>query len=68
MYRSRPNFMALLTVSIESVLAVAGNYVLTCTSSVFLGKWGIYLLHVTRLSTLTRLAQKFGTYLANLEW
>ena len=43
--------MALLSESKESVLTEAGNSVLT--SSLFLG-----LLHITRHSTLTQLAQK----------
>ena len=58
-----PNFMALLTVSTESALTEAGNSVLT--ASVFHGLAANFgfcacVLHVTRHSTLTRLAQKFG--------
>ena len=58
-----PNFMALLTVSTESALAEAQNSVLT--ASVFHGlaaNFGFCMcvLHVTRQSRLTRLAQKFG--------
>ena len=58
-----PNSMALLTVSTESALAEVGNSVLT--ASIFHGlaeNFGFCacVLHVTRHSTLTRLAQKFG--------
>ena len=58
-----PNFMALLTVSAESALTEAGNSVLT--ASLFhelAANFGFcaVVLHVTRHSTLTRLAQKFG--------
>ena len=57
------NYMALLTVSTESALMEAGNSVLT--ASVFhryAANFGFCacVLHVTRHSTLTRLAQKFG--------
>ena len=60
---SGPNFMALLTVSTESALTEAGNSVLT--ASVFHGLaanlgFCACVLHVTRHSMLTRLAQKFG--------
>ena len=58
-----PNFMALLTVSTESALTEAGNSVLT--ASVFHGLSANFgfcagVLQVSRHSTLTRLAQKFG--------
>ena len=58
-----PNFMALHTVSIESALTEAGNSVLS--ASVFhrlAANFGfcVCILRVTRQSTLTRLAQKFG--------
>ena len=56
-----PNFMALLIASTESTLTETGNSVLT--ASVFHGlNFGFCacVLHVTRHSTLTRLAQKFG--------
>ena len=43
-YKSGPYFMALLTVSKESVLVEAGNSVLT--ASVFHGLAGICLVHV----------------------
>ena len=61
-FQAGPNFMALLTVSIESVLMEAGNSVLA--ASVFQGlaaKFGLcaWVFHVTRHFTLTRLAQKF---------
>ena len=57
------NFMALLTVSTELALAEAGNSVLM--ASIFHGlatNFGFCpcLLIVTRHSTFTRLAQKFG--------
>ena len=56
------NFMDLLTVSTESALTEAGNYVLT--ASVFHGLAADFgfcacVLRVTRHSKLTRLAQKF---------
>ena len=52
--------MALLTVRKESALTEAGNSVLM--SSVCQGNFGFCacILHVTRHSRLTRLAQKFG--------
>ena len=58
------NFMALVTVSTESALSEAGNSVLT--ASVFhrlAANFGLCagVLRVTRHSTLTSLAQKFGT-------
>ena len=58
-----PNNMALLTVSTESALKEAGNFVLT--ASLFHGLAGSFglcacVLHVTRQSTLKRLAQKLG--------
>ena len=58
-----PNFMALLTVSTESALTEAGNSMLT--ASVFHGLAGnfgfcAFVLHITRHSTLTRLAPKFN--------
>ena len=54
--------MALLTASTESALTEAGNSLLT--ASVFHGLAASFgfcacVLHVTRNSTLTRLAQKF---------
>ena len=60
-----PNFMALLTVSTEFALTEAGNSMLT--ASVFHGLAANFgfcacVLHVTKHSTLTRLAQKFGAY------
>ena len=61
-----PNFMALLTVIKESSLTEAGNSWLT--ASVFhrlASNFGFCacILHVTRHSTLTMLAQKFGAYM-----
>ena len=56
-----PNFMALLIVSTESAITEPGNSVLT--ASVFYGlaaNFGFCVLHITRHSTLTRLAEKFG--------
>ena len=60
--QSRPNFMALLTVSTESALTEAGNSVLT--ASVFhryATHFGfrVCILNVTMHSALTRLSQKF---------
>ena len=57
--------MALLTVSTESALTEAGNSLLT--ASVFHGLaanlgFCACVLHVTRHSRLTRLAQKFGAF------
>ena len=55
-------FMALLTVSTESALMVAGNYVLTASVVHRLAAnfgFGACELGVTRHSTLTGLAQKF---------
>ncbi len=68
------NFMALLTVSNKSALTEAGNFALT--SSIFHGFSRdillVYLctcvLHVTRHSSLTQLAQKFGTCPVSEEW
>ena len=60
-----PNFMALFTVSTETELMEAGNFVLTASVHVFLyglaANFGFCAckLSVTRHSTLTRLAQKF---------
>ena len=61
--RPGPNFMALLTISTESALTEAENSMLT--ASIFQGLaanlgFCACVLHVTRHSTLTRLAQKFG--------
>ena len=55
--------MAWLTVSTESTLTEAGNYVLT--ASVFHGLAANFGFNITRHSTLTRLAQKFGACMSS---
>ena len=67
MYRPQ----ALLTISKESALVEVGNSALT--SSVFdglVGNFGLCacVLHVTRHSTLTKLAQKLGACVVSGEW
>ena len=62
--------MAVLTVSTELALTEAWNFVLT--ASVFYGLAAYFglcacVLHVTRYSTLTRLAQKFGASMSSGE-
>ena len=66
----RRGLMALLTVSTESALTEAGTSVLTASVfHVLAGNFGFCacVLHITRHSTLTRLAQKFGTCTSSVE-
>ncbi len=61
--------MALLTVSIESPLAEAGNSIyVKCISQVRHFCLCVCVLHVPRNASLIQLAQKFGSCPVGDEW